>query len=221
MYHFNTTTLSSPSRTSGSTGSPQIVTLAEKVDRTTEKLFRRIGSYNVTTTRKVHGEEHHIEKTLDDGLEEFAIKHKVLFEEICQLEKKWETVVGEICKVGLNYLGEDVMNALLVTPLGAPSPPPAETERDNLILYELDPRSTHKKVKFQDPEQERPRFFNTSSMYKDIPKPVQVSKQDVETLEDSIAILGDPQLKELVKMEEKSSAMWAKKMKGIMDLLDD
>jgi hypothetical protein len=192
-------------------GSLQKLTIAEKADRTAQKIFTPIGSYELTVARTdSNGEEYQTKQTLEDGLADFRVRHGDRFKEIRKLQMKWETVVGEIWKVGINCLGEDAMSALLVTQPAPPSPS-AQVERHNLMLADLDPRPARKKVKFEEPAPKLPKFLATASRYRDLPIPEQVSKGDVKTLKDTINDLGTEQIDALVKVKKDGEIWWEKK----------
>jgi hypothetical protein len=157
-----------------------------------------------------NGEEYQTKQTLEDGLADFRVRHGDRFKEIRKLQMKWETVVGEIWKVGINCLGEDAMSALLVTQPAPPSPS-AQVERHNLMLADLDPRPARKKVKFEEPAPKLPKFLATASRYRDLPIPEQVSKGDVKTLKDTINDLGTEQIDALVKVKKDGEIWWEKK----------
>jgi hypothetical protein len=156
------------------------------------------------------GKEYQTKQTLGDGLTDFRARHEDRFKEIQKLAMKWETVVGEIWKVGINCLGEDAMFALLVTQPAPPSPP-AQIERYSLTLADIDPRPSHKKVKFEEPTLKLPKFLATASMYPDLAIPRKVSDGDVKTLKGKVDDLGTEQIDALAKVKKDGEIWWEKK----------
>ncbi|KAF1976113.1 hypothetical protein BU23DRAFT_61015 [Bimuria novae-zelandiae CBS 107.79] len=215
LQDYNLTTTSSPPRTSDPTGSPQKITLAEKVDRIAEKLFRRLGSYRVTGA----ADGSRTEQLFDDRLAEFETRHEVRVKELRTLETKWESAVSEIWKIGINYLGEDATHALLLLPSIPSSPPQHET--DSLDLEDLEPRPARKKVKFQEPIPELPKFLSSPSNYPDLPVPMEISKEDIKKLESKVDVLGDPHIEELINIKKQFEKKWQKKVQLAMNALKE
>ncbi|KAF2441717.1 hypothetical protein P171DRAFT_488160 [Karstenula rhodostoma CBS 690.94] len=214
---FNFTTSSSPPRASDPNGSPQKITRVDKAKRTTEKLFTSIGSYEVLAARDgLDGEEYRTKQTLEDGLAKFQARHEERIEEIRKLEMKWETVVGEIWKVGINCLGEDAMSALLLTRPTPPPSPPAKTERHSLMLADLDPKPVRKKVKFEEPAPKLPKFLSTASRYPVLPIPEQVSKDNVKMLKGKLNDFGTEHIDALAKVKKDGETWWKKKQAQMM-----
>lgn len=206
MHDFNPTTASTPCHTSDLNGSPE-----------EPALFRRVGSYNVSIEQ---GEERD-EKTLEEILSAFAAEHKTCFEEMNDLEKQWEKLVGEIWEVGVSCLGKDMMLPLLSqsSPL---SSLPAHKKGDNSALDDSTKSGpVRKKVKFQEPEPEIPRFLSTSTHHAKMPLLEPISDEDVKNLEDKIDALGVHQVEEFVRVEKESKQSYFKKLREVLDLLKD
>ncbi|KAJ4357784.1 uncharacterized protein N0V89_002360 [Didymosphaeria variabile] len=212
LHDFNITTSSSPPRASDPNASPQRITIADKADRTAQKLFMPIGLYEVMVARNdLNGTEYRTKQTVEDGLADFRVRHKNRMGEIRDLEKKWETVVGEVWKVGISCLGEDAMSALLLTQSTSPSPPPAQVERHSLMLADIDSKPVRKKVKFEEPAAKLPRFLSAASRYLVIPVSEQVSKTDVKTLKEKVNEFGTEDIDALAKVKKDGDKWWEKK----------
>ncbi|KAF9738816.1 hypothetical protein PMIN06_004532 [Paraphaeosphaeria minitans] len=212
---FNTTT--SSSSPSDPNVSPQKLTIADKNERTAMKLFTPLGQYELTVARDdSNGEEYRVMQILEDGLANYQARHEHRREEIRKLESKWEAVVGEIWKVGVDCLGEDAMSALLLTKPAPPPSPPVKAERHGLLLADLDPRPVRKKVKFEEPAPKLPKFVSTSSRLPDLPIPQQVSKEDVKMLKVKVNDFGNEQIDALAKVKKDGEVWWEKKQAQMM-----
>jgi hypothetical protein len=206
MHDFDATTASTPCHTTDLTGSPE-----------EPALFRRVGSYNVSIEQ---GEERD-EKTLEEILSTFAVEHKTRFEEMNDLEKQWEKLIGEIWEVGVSCLGQDMMLPLL-SPSSPLSSLPALKKGENSALDDSTKSGpVRKKVKFQEPEPELPRFLSTSTHHAKMPLLEPISDEDVKNLEDKIDALGVHQVEEFVRVDEESKQSYFKKLREVLDLLKD
>lgn len=159
----------------------------------------------------LNGEEYRIEQKLKDGLADFQGRHEERLGEIRKLEVKWETVVGEIWKVGVNCLGEDAMSTLLLTQPAPPPSPPAKAERYSLMLADLDPKPARKKVKFEEAPLKLPKFLSTPSRCPDLPFPEQISREDIKVLEEKVDDFGTEQIESLAKVKKDGEMWWEKK----------
>ncbi|KAL1612364.1 hypothetical protein SLS60_000590 [Paraconiothyrium brasiliense] len=212
LHDFNITTSSSPPRASDPNASPQKLTIADKAERTAQKLFMPIGSYEVTVARNdLDGTEYRTKQTIEDGLADFQVRHKNRMGEIRDLEKKWELVVGEIWKVGISCLGEDAMSAVLLTQSVSPPPSPIQAERHTLMLANLDLNPVRKKVKFEEPAAKLPRFLSAASRYPVIPIPEQVSKKDIKAFKEKINDFSTEHIDALTKVKKDGDQWWEKK----------
>lgn len=163
------------------------------------------------------------EKTLDDGLTEFATRHRTRFEELHALEKKWEIVVAEIWKVSVSCLGQGTtLDMLMQRPLSAL---PTHDEQGVLKLGDSEPKPSHKKVKFHtiepDPQPDLPKFLSAEMVQTEILRPTKFSEQTTRNLESKINSLGTRQIREFVSIEKESKHSWAKKLRGVLHLLQD
>ncbi|OAG07687.1 uncharacterized protein CC84DRAFT_1144413 [Paraphaeosphaeria sporulosa] len=219
---FNITTSSSPPQASDPNDSPQRLTIADRADRTAKKLFTPLGQYELTVARNdPNGEEYRVVQKLEDGLVDYQARHEHRIEEIRKLEVKWETVVGEIWKVGINCLGEDAMSALLLIKPAPPPSPPAKAERYSLMLADLDPRPVRKKVKFEESAPKLPRFLTSASRYADLPIPKQISKDDIKMLTEKVNDFGTEQIEALTKVKKDGEIWWEKKQAQMMIALQE
>lgn len=213
----NITTPSSPPRASDDEGLPKKLTIADKAERTAEKLFRPLGKTEVPVAReRDHGGTFHEEQMLMDALSQYEARHAQLTEEIRKLEATWETIVGEIWKVGVKCLGEDTMFALLLTKPAPPPPPPVKAERHSMMLAELDIKPARKKVKFEEPALILPEFLSFAPRFPELPVPEQMSKDEVKMLQGKVNNLGTEQIEALAKVIKDGEKWWEKKQAQMM-----
>ncbi|KAJ4294474.1 hypothetical protein N0V90_008165 [Kalmusia sp. IMI 367209] len=217
----NTTTASSSARTHDPNGSPTKLTIPDKFDRTTAKLFRSIGSYRMTKMEKdSHGKLYQNHQTLEDALLAFSNQYRKGVKEIDRLEKQWEKTVGEIWKVGVDCMGEDAMSALFLTQAPSSTSATAPVKEDFSMLFDLGPKLARKRVTFHMPQAEPPAFLYATSTYIEaLTIPEQVSKQDVNLLEHTIDSLGGAQIEDLRQIDEAHKNWWNKKSNQIANFL--
>ena len=168
-------------------------------------------------------------------------------DEIVQLQREWEVVVGEIWKLGVSCLGEDPMEKLLCTNTangsGLPSSSPSKAE-STLFVPEQGtspvppPRKTQpsnkKHVTFETPNvrdkynaaslSRFPHFLcQQPSRHGTLPFPIvcPVAEQDMKTIELQVKQLGIAEIDELRKIDQEYQAYWRKKTAQLVGALKD
>lgn len=197
-----------------------------------QKLFRPIGStYSVITRRKnKNGELEEVKTPLHEMLEEFETRHKEDMEEIKELQRHWERVVGEIYKLGVECLDERTMSSIFFTqPPSSPVHDDAGTELLSLFVPEHGdspipvPKAPKKRVAFKTAGSSLPSFVSEPSVFlkkHPLPKAARVSDEEAKELEKRVNQLGIAQLEELENMERDQKNWEKKKMEQITSALN-
>lgn len=163
--------------------------------------------------------------------------------EIQKLKEKWETIVGEIWKVGMQCLGEEVMESMLFTN--------KQNEQDEISSSPANARSTlfipeqatspphrtargKKRVTFVedvDEEMQLPskttngplHFLYQPTRLRVGPVPVvpALPKQDIKDVEMRIKELGQKELEEHKKAERDYKVYWQRKNARLAQVLDE
>ena len=147
--------------------------------------------------------------------------------ELEELQKDWETVVGEIWKLGGAVLGEGFMEASLFTDKGAlghSSPLPKVTDAEStLFVPEQDdsPPVAHnsrgkKRVTFEEPEDvsttsARLEFLSRPSLFQPVAVVPAMSEQAVEDIMKNLEDLGKAHISKLRQYEKEYRTYWEKK----------
>jgi hypothetical protein len=225
----------------GSQDEPLRLTVPAKYERAAQKLYLPISSYRIslkhTTT---DGERIPVEVTLGTRMQDFEDRIEEQTAEIEQNMKTWETIVGEIWKVGVQCLGEDVMEAMLFTNVAghAPSSSPSKVAVAESTLFVPEftspPRKTRskKRVTFEvfEDEEELPTASNASLDFlyqptrvraKAVPVVPAVSEQDIKNLEWQIKELGKTETETYRKAERDYQAHWQKKTAQLLKVFED
>ncbi len=97
--------------------SPLRLSVTAKYEQMAMRLYQPLSQFRLALNRtNSEGQRRSFDATLEtrmDNYEDYVAKKK---SEIAQLQKDWEVIVGEIWKLGVSCLGEDVMKDLLFSP---------------------------------------------------------------------------------------------------------
>jgi hypothetical protein len=163
--------------------------------------------------------------------DEYIAKHKA---ELLQLKADWEAIVGEIWKHGVQCLGEELMESMLLTNKdGMDLSSPTTRVESMLFVPEqgTSPRPrTKKSVTFDTPndEDELPGATNSALAFLYQPTRVRLApvpaapampKKEVGDLEKQVQELGQKELEEYRKAERDYSIYWQKKNKRLAQVL--
>lgn len=210
--------------------SPVRLSLPAKFERKANKIYQPISQYKISLTHtNTNGERTKILITLEDRMSDFVDHIEEQKAEIRQLEDQWESIVGEIWKVGVQCLGERVMRSMLFVEKDADELLPSPARADSTIFVpEQDtspqkrPAANKKRVTFDTPDDENEsslskkqvlHFLYGPSRLRHAPVPAMPSlpKEEMSALETQIEELGQKQLDDLKQAEKDCKTYWQKK----------
>lgn len=177
-----------------------------------------------------------LEKRMLDFEEHLVVQRA----EIEKIKKRWETMVGEIWKLGVQCLGEESMEAMLFTANKtsrelSSSPSRATVAESTLFLPKHDTSPplrrtrSEKHVTFEAPE-ELPAATSTSLAFLHQPSRLNVgpapcvpalSQHHVEELDAQIRELGNKEIEEYRKAERDYHAHWQRKTAQLVRVLKE
>jgi hypothetical protein len=214
------------------------LSVPDKYERKARKLYQPISAYKVGLTHtNTDGTRTHLMSTLESRMtdyDEYIAKHKA---ELEKLKDDWEAVVGEIWKVGVQCLGEDLMESMLFTHKdGLDVLSPTTTPESTLFVAEqgtsLRPRTARnkKRVTFETPGSgdELQDAGNTALAFLYQPTRVRLApvpavpampKQEASDLMTQVRELGQKELEELRKAEREYKLYWQKKNRRLAQVL--
>jgi hypothetical protein len=225
----------------GSQDSPLRLSAAAKLERAAQNIYRPISTYNVRLHRtNSDGDLVPIRSSLEKRMLDFEDHLAVQRAEIEKIRKRWETMVGEIWKLGVQCLGEESMEAMLFTTNKvsrelSSSPSQGTVAKSTLFIGEHDTspplrRTRSKKhVTFEAPE-ELPTASNTSLAFLHQPSRLNVgpapgvpalSQHHVEELDAQIKELGNKEIEEYRKAERDYHAHWQRKTAQLVRVLKE
>lgn len=179
-------------------------------------IYRPLSAYRLGLTRiNTEGEKTRVENTLADRMRNFDEHIQQQTQELKQLQTEWETIVGEIFKLGVICLGQGTMETLFSASENTLSPSKAtdadiDDAESTLFVPEQDtpPQGKKNDGTFKVPFP--PFLYQPSRFRKPTPEPPTLSDEKVKELEMQIDELGKEHLKELRKIEDVRTA-WLKK----------
>jgi hypothetical protein len=186
--------------------SPLRLTVSAKYERKALKLYQPISAYKVGLTHtNTDGTRIQLMSTLESRMadyDEYIVKHKA---ELVQLKADWEAIVGEIWKLGVQCLGEELMEPTLFTDKDGMELSSPSTRTESMLFVPeqgTSPRPrTKKRVTFDTPddEDELPGATNSALAFLYQPTRVRLApvpaapampKKEVEDLEKQVEELG-------------------------------
>ncbi|CAI6338189.1 unnamed protein product [Periconia digitata] len=233
LHEVNLEQLSSPTAQDPN-ASPIRLTLAAKYERSQHKLLNRVGEYHIR--RRITnetGETEAVDVSIEEMLAGFQDRYLAEVERLSALQTKWETVVGEIWKTGVNYFGEDVMQELFVDGdlSNASSPAPDDQmpgnhldDADSLFVPERSPQAktaSKKRVTFQEPPIELPEFLTSASRFKGLPRPTELPHTEIKALEQVVGELGKEHVAEMKGIDKEYQRFWEKKLGNMRRVVVD
>ncbi|CAO2658711.1 Nn.00g064340.m01.CDS01 [Neocucurbitaria sp. VM-36] len=225
--------------------SPLKLSAPAKYERMSIKLHEPLSHYQLTLQRtNSEGERERFQATLETRMIHYEEHLTKRAHEVVQLQKEWETVVGEIWKLGVSCLGEGVMEKLLFTDQGALGPlssPSKATDAESTLFVPEQGSSTpprkakapKKHVTFEASRvhdeygaaslSEFPQFLYQPSRYEKQPLPTVplLADAEVKTMEREVKQLGIAQIEELRKIEKDYQEYWRKKTAQLAVVLKD
>ncbi|KAF2833963.1 hypothetical protein CC86DRAFT_339643 [Ophiobolus disseminans] len=219
---------------------PLRLTVPAKFERAAQKLYLPISAYNVRLTRtNTNGERDYLVRTLETRMHDFEEHLAEQTAEIERLRKNWETLVGEIWKVGVHCLGEDIMKSMLLTNKDGyvlSSCPSKVTEPASTLFvpeHGTSPAPRKKRVTFETPTIANDDLPNTETVSFDflyqptrlrlepLPAVPALPEKAIEDLSVQVKELGSKQLEDYRKVERENHAHWQKKTAQLMNVLKD
>lgn len=244
VYEGNLQTVALGTSHNDTNSSPLKLSIPAKYERMAEKLYQPISQYRLRLTQtNKHGEKEHSWSTLEMRMSDYEDHIVEQKSEIIRLQREWETVVGEIWKVGVRCLGETAMQDLLLetgaqNPLSSPSahadaestifipehgasPPQRKVygAKKRVTFEPTNSRSKHEGIAAAD----LPSFLYRPSRYREesIPIAPPFPKDEIQELKDMVETLGEEQIKELRKVNKEYDAYWQKKRKDLAKVLEN
>ena len=219
---------------------------AVKYEEMALKLYQPISHYELSLTRmNAQGEKERFQATLATRMahyEDYLAERK---SEIVGLQKEWETVMGEIWKVGVSCLGEETMKDLLL-PAHASQESPSYVSKatgtdPSLFVPERGSSpsppqkliATSKRVSFDaldagdnadiTPALSFPSFLRGPSRYQNQGPPTvpPVPEREIKRFETTIETLGQKQADEFRSIEKDHRDFWKKKNARLTHALRD
>jgi hypothetical protein len=243
LYESNWRIISSDGDMENPQHSPIRLTVPAKFEREVAKLYLPISQYQIRLTRtNTNGEREKLPSTLETRMLDYVDHIAKKAAEVEKLRKDWETIVGEIWKLGVNVLGEDKMEALLFTnqsalchsssPLQGLEASFTALEGSTLFVPEhgtspLAPGKPHskKRVTFEDPDDLPSNPSSLQFLYRpSVLKPIRIvhalSERDIEDLETSVEDLGAVHISDLCKIEKEYQEFWSRKTSQLTRLFE-
>lgn len=218
--------------------SPLRLTAWAKYERMEMKLYQPLSQYRLSLHgTNDRGERKRVEVTLATRMQDFEDYLARQTEEVMRLQTQWETIVGEIWKLGVSCLGQDTMERLLFTQDGGHTTPsfPSDTTKATSTLFVPEHASStpprvlphsKKRVAF-DVAETNPQtnkhlaFLEQPSRYpKDsLLAPPSLPTHETRKLAKEINALGTAQIRELNKIDREKEQFWKRKTELIMQSL--
>ena len=214
------------------------LTAPVKYERMAAKLYQPLSQYRLSLySTNAQGERQRVEATLALRMQDYKDHLARQTEDVARLQNQWETIVGEIWKLGVSCLGQDTMEQLSLAQDGGQLTtgfPSDMTKADSTLFVPEHASSTplratgrgKKHVTFQvsaTPSQttEYRAFLDQPSRYpKDsLPMAPLLPTQEARKLTKEIKELGKLQVEELRKIEKEKQEFWKRKTKLIMQSL--
>jgi hypothetical protein len=217
--------------------SPVCLTIATKFEREALKLYQPISAYQVRLTRTdTDGERLYFTSTLEARMLDYKEHIATQRAEVEKLKRDWETIIGEIWKVGVVCLGKETMESLLFTKerFQAISSSPAKAESTLFVPEGTSPpaRSVYskKRVTFEAPTNEQGvpdastdplGFLHQPSRLR--AKPVaaapSIPEVEIQKLETQVRELGQNEMEELRKADKEHKGFWRDVNKKLVNVL--
>ena len=224
--------------------SPIRLSVPAKFEREAHNMYLPISAYQVRLSRtNTNGERVSLMGTLYTRMQDYEEHLAEQKAGIEQLRKDWETIVGEIWKLGVHCLGEIAMESMLFTNKDGHEPsssPSNATKAESTIFVpehgmSSQPRTTRskKRVTFKTPdgEDDLPTtrnstldFLHQPSRLRQTPPPAVpvMPEQEIKNLELQISELGKIEIEEYRKAERDYEAHWQRKTAQLLrTFMDD
>ncbi|KAF2266642.1 hypothetical protein CC78DRAFT_122036 [Lojkania enalia] len=210
--HLHDSTLYSTPDPNGPNGSPVKLQIWTMLQQSTRHLCTPIGPATLRIPiTNTNGEKEKVLQSLESRMTEFETLYKSEVKELQALHAQWETVVGEIWKCGVQFLGEEKMREMLM-PSTQNHTGDKEQAKELVVAGDGDQDAGakgKKKVAFRDP---LPRILTQPSAFQRSVQPLpDVPGDEVQKLEDMIDGLGAKQIEEFRKLDKEEKKWWRRK----------
>lgn len=205
--------------------SPTRLTIPAKFARAAHKLYAPISAYKIGLTRtNTDGTQTKFPATLDARMQDYARLIASQKKEIEKLRDRWEAVVGEIWKVGVQMLGEEGVESVLMVKKdkGKEKEKARDIEPESSLFVgeqETSPlaKKTKKRVTFVEDVQAASRqdlaflYQPTRLRVGPVADAPDMPVQEIAGLEKRVKEMGQREYAELKKAENDYKAYWQKK----------
>jgi hypothetical protein len=209
--------------------SPTRLFIPAKFQLEAAQLYQPLSKYNIFLKHtKASGERVEVKASLDTRMLDYSEHLAEQQDEIEELRKEWETVVGEIWKLGAAILSQGFMETSLFTNKGAlgPSSPLSKATNVESTLFvpkhhEDSPPVAHKtrskkRVTFEEPEEVPTAsasldFLYRPSLYKPVDVVLALPEREIEDMEKKVEGLGKAHFSKLLQYEKEYRTYWEKK----------
>lgn len=215
-----------PSTTAHPKDSPLRLSVAGRIQREIGDMYMPMGEailhFNKVQkdgTKKTHSMEFKLR------ISQFDAYIKQEEKKLMELQRQWETIVGEIYKCGTEILGIEAMDQFLGEGSGDKDkefdeentlfvPEEGDEEVPAVVSEAVKPR---KKVSFKDPLPQPPRFLTQKSILPELASTPELPARDIEKMEDKVESLGAAQIDDFQKLYRDQDKWYKMKSKKICD----
>jgi hypothetical protein len=220
--------------------SPIRLTVQAKFEREALKLYQPISAYQIHLTRtNSDGERVRLVGTLDTRMTDYEDHVANKRREIEKLKADWETIVGEIWKVGVLCLGEETMESLLFTKKDIHEPSSLSTNAESTLSVPgqgtsppLRTSRSKKRVTFEtlDVQDDLPSVTNNALDFlyqpsrlrsKPVPAAPTMPEQELKKLETQVRELGKKEMEEYRKVEKAHKVYWQEMNTKLVNVLGE
>ena len=208
--------------------SPLKLSAPARYERLAVQLYQPISQYTLTLRRTdSNGKTVRIDQTLETRMQNYATQIAKQAEKVAQLQKEWESVVGEIWKLGVGRLGEETMEGLLFTKQRRfstvrHSSSPTEAESTLFVPeHGTSPQrqASKKRVTFLEetpdvaPTSSFPAFLYQPSRYQKETLAVvsRLEEEKITRLERSVKELGKKEIEDFRRIQKEQKEFWRRK----------
>ncbi|KAF2117746.1 hypothetical protein BDV96DRAFT_597628 [Lophiotrema nucula] len=212
--------------------SPIKLSIWGKLQKETQNLYIPIGG----TKLYFPGEDENGKKEqkvveLQDRMADYEQYMQEEAKKFAELHGKWEVMVSEIFKLGVQALGEDKMRELLIPARSPVSPTPIDgavtlVEEDGLLVDEAENVGSlktggkgKKRVSFRDPLPDM--LAGPSTFRKGVASVPALPMDEVQKLERELEQFGEKKIEELKMLKKEEHKWWQKKQQRIADAFQD
>ncbi|KAF2018174.1 hypothetical protein BU24DRAFT_491192 [Aaosphaeria arxii CBS 175.79] len=194
--------------------------LTDRIQREREELSRPLGDVTFTKARVNHDgktETGLVRIGAATGIfEEHSAKAEARLQE---LQKRWERIVGEIWKCGVQVLGRDEMKNMLLLDMGSDDLGPNDTQGEEPLFVSQDSAKSKRRVTTKEP---LPDFISRPSSFSVPLRALEgVSSEVVNDLRSEVSELGESHAADLEQQIDDYQDWWRHKHAQFLSILND